>query len=1310
MGEIAEAIKIEIPIESIDKTSEGVSSATRNLEKMEQAVSKFDQVQKKTQKSLLSWAKEKYQILLDAKDKVSPILSQVHSGLKTVGGKAWNITMRAIDYATSPIRGIINLLRNPVFQVGAVLGISVGFKDTIDTFSDFEAAMSQVKAISGASGIEFEDLTDKAKEMGANTKFTATESAEAFNYMAMAGWKTKDMLDGIEGIMSLAAASGEDLATTSDIVTDALTAFGMKASESGHFADVLAQASANANTNVGMLGESFKYIAPVAGAMKYTVEDVSLALGLMANASVKGTMAGTALKTALANMAAPTDKMAKAMDAYGISLTDDKGKMKTFKDVLDNIRGSLGGLAEAEQTAAASTIFGKEAMAGMLAIINASEADYKKLADAVYEADGASKEMADTMLDNLQGSLTLLQSAADGVKIALGERVSPYIRRFADSLTNNMPDIEAWFDGAMDKIDKFSEKISEMTGTERWQKADFFEKVNIAWDEIIGMPFQTWWNTDGKETFTEAANDIGKWLGTGISSGILAILGVDVGGATSDGINIGKSFAEGFAAGFDSQKVKEAIKQTVSGIFKDSVFGGGDSSTTILSTIATAYVGKKIFSGIAGIGRAFSGMYNTGKSFSNIPLSGGAVLGTGIKELGTNTAIRLGAGNLPGNASLSAGALSALGIGATVGTVVGGAGIYSGVKNIREAQRYQYDTAARNANLRTGATKIGMVGTGAAAGAAIGSIIPGVGTLVGAGIGAGVGGLGALLKGEAFSNFLGGLVNAKDRQQATLIEMGDDLQSAVNNYRDITENNDYAQALINDYQKLEEALSSDGLKDDEAVRIQEQMASIAGQLQSLFPDLISSYDTLNGKTGERIDLLQKEMDQMDAQAKMQLQQKVQDIKETLPELKEQQGDVAQQIETLQADWGEKNEYRTGLTEMLMDYQKISDNPMTTDEERSAAAEELIQNANNLSDQLGQGDYFSHVAGIIDARDSAKKETQGMVEELEELSNKKTELDNTMEEYYNGSVQLIASDHKVNTSELLAKVNELNVLKEGMTQLSEKGSLATDTQEKLNEIVPGLAENTGTAADKSKMLADRIADIIKQVGPAIEQIQQLNTELENLPDEKKVTLSFDMQSALQNQQEYNMGVPGSYKMPDIKDVTSDYQIPHRAEGGFVNGPEYSLIGEDGPEVIIPVGGKRRMRGLSLWERAGQLLGVRGYADGGIVNAPENTFPMEYGEMISNEGIFEPDGNESVQGNDYSSTLSYSQNQNTSQSPVTVKVEMEPSFVIQIQEKSGEDDGEKIMDVIRKNMNTLANDLSETIASKLADVFANMPANS
>ena len=199
---------------------------------------------------------------------------------------------------------------------------------SVKTASDFESAMSKVEAISGSTGDEMDALCDKAIEMGAKTKFSAKESADAFTYMAMAGWDAGQMMDGIGGIMSLAAADGLDLATTSDIVTDALTAFGLQAADSGHFADVLAQASSSANTNVSMLGESFKYVAPVAGSLGMSVEDTALALGLMANAGIKSSQAGTALRTALTNMVKPTDSMAAKMDALGISVTNSDGSMK----------------------------------------------------------------------------------------------------------------------------------------------------------------------------------------------------------------------------------------------------------------------------------------------------------------------------------------------------------------------------------------------------------------------------------------------------------------------------------------------------------------------------------------------------------------------------------------------------------------------------------------------------------------------------------------------------------------------------------------------------------------------------------------------------------------------------------------------------------------------------------------------------------------------------------------------------------------------------------------------------------------------
>lgn len=467
---------------------------------------------------------------IGASDEATPVIRAAQDAAESWGGSVFNATIGVIDAATAPISALASAAKNPVVQGASLIGASFGVAESVNSFQDFESMMSQVKAISGATGQEFDDLTAKAQEMGATTKFTATESAEAFNYMAMAGWKPQQMIDGISGIMSLAAASGEDLGTTSDIVTDALTAFGLQAGDAGHFADVLAQASANANTNVSMLGESFKYVAPVAGAMNYSVEDTSLALGLMANASIKGSMAGTALKTSLANMAAPTDSMAAAMDKYGISLTDSEGNMKSLRGVIDNLRGSLGGLSETEQTAAASTIFGKEAMAGMLAIINASEEDYNKLSTAIGNSKDAAEGMADTMLDNLKGSFTLMQSAIEGTENAFGKRLSPYLRDIAGGIADAMPGITDGINAVMDVVDDkiagVKRKITDMTSSDEWKNADLFGKIDIAWDSIIAKPFGNWVSGDGAQL-------ISSGLGTLFSSVAAILPGGEKAGLTS---------------------------------------------------------------------------------------------------------------------------------------------------------------------------------------------------------------------------------------------------------------------------------------------------------------------------------------------------------------------------------------------------------------------------------------------------------------------------------------------------------------------------------------------------------------------------------------------------------------------------------------------------------------------------------------------------------------------------------------------------------------------------------------------------------
>ena len=343
-------------------------------------------------------------------------------------------------------------MRDKVSGVGQkllpVTGVVTGLGTAaVKTAADFDSAMSRVAAVSGATGSDFDSLRDKAREMGAKTKFSATEAADAMNYMAMAGWKTEDMLSGIEGVMYLAAASGEDLATTSDIVTDALTAFGLTAADSGHFADVLAAASSNANTNVSMMGETFKYCAPVAGALGFSVEDTAEAIGLMGNAGIKASQAGTSMRSIMTNLTGDVKLSGAAIGDVTIATTNADGSMRSLSAILADCRVAFAGMTEAEKANNAEALVGKNAMSGFLALMNAAPEDIEKVSGAVNNCKDAAKNMADTMQDNLEGQLTILKSQLQELAISFGDLLMPAVRSIVSGLQGMVDVLNAMPDG-----------------------------------------------------------------------------------------------------------------------------------------------------------------------------------------------------------------------------------------------------------------------------------------------------------------------------------------------------------------------------------------------------------------------------------------------------------------------------------------------------------------------------------------------------------------------------------------------------------------------------------------------------------------------------------------------------------------------------------------------------------------------------------------------------------------------------------------------------------------------------------------------
>lgn len=773
----ARVIRIEIPIETQDKTDPALGKVTAKMEELDSSSKKvkrgfeealssakgfekslgnsMDKASQKTkgfEKSLDSVTKENWRIIMELKDKVTPEVRQIIIFMKNLTNKTWKVTMKAVDLVTSPVKRVFGLLKSPLVAAGVTISAGAGITSTINTYADFEAAMSNVKAISGATANEFAALTEKAKQMGAVTKFTASESAEAFTYMAQAGWNAKDMIEGIDGLMSLSAASGESLGLTSDIVTDALTAFNMPAKESGRFADVMAQASNATNTNVAKMGETFKYVAPVAGALGYTIEDTAVAIGLMANSGIKASQAGTSLRSLLTNLTHPVGQAKDAIEALDLSITNADGSVKPLSQTMEELRSKFLALSEAERTQYAAMLAGQEGMSGLLAIVNSSDADFRKLTEEINNSSGAAKRMSEIMMDNLAGKYELFTGSIDSLKMALGERFKPYLVEALEWLTDKMPDIEDALLSGMNRFDAFvdrtKEKIAEFTSTDEWQNADMFGKIGIAWDELIAEPFSDWWNGNGQLMIADAAHSIGKGVGMGISAGlngILALLGIETDSVINEGSAIGKQFAQGFSEGLQGTNILASIGKIFTGAFSmivpsmlssaGKLLPGGESPgiMSFLSAAMLANASGKLVS----IGGKAIGAGKKILDYKDVIL-GSAATGKGLKGLGASAGmigLKLGSGATSGAGLIAAGA------GGVAGGVVGGVTLISG--GIDAYNAYKSYKEGDKEKAKAYGTSAGLTVGGAATGAAIGTaILPGVGTLVGLGIGGLAGWLG----------------------------------------------------------------------------------------------------------------------------------------------------------------------------------------------------------------------------------------------------------------------------------------------------------------------------------------------------------------------------------------------------------------------------------------------------------------------------------------------------------------------------------------------------------------------------------------
>ena len=1078
------------PLDALSESAEEVKKELDSIDcsKAQKEFGRLETSSKRVERELKELARDRHEILLEAKDKISSVLSSVKGGIRGIAGKTWNVTLKAVDYITRPVRGILSLLSSVQGAVFGAAGIFGGFVTPMDIAGDYEQT-----EIAFATMLKD---AEKAKEFLADASDFANDTPFEF----------PELIDSSK----LLLAFGFD----PDSILPILETIG--------------------DTSSGL------------GAGSEGIDRITRALG--------------------------------QIQAKGRVLTEELMQLQEVGIPVSEILQEELGLTR-EQIAD----IGKEGVDAEDAISALLRGMDKRYGGMMENQSKTAKGLISTISDTLQNTFMRRWG------IGLWEGFKPGLEKIADWLDENQDTVDEWADRLEDmgstlsrfvisQVERAQRALKELSEDPAWKGSGLFGKIEIAWDRLIADPFTEWWDTTGKEKVSDIAEEFGDFLGTGLNRGIMALLGIDDTGVVSEGISIGKSFLDGFLDGFDKVEIQKAIKETFSGIYKDSFFGGGNSETTGLSTAFIGMLGLKGLSAGVGLGK---GIYQTVSAVNLLKqffgLTGTAAAGTAAA--GTAATGTAAAGTAAGGGASIIASLSVPAIASVSGAVLGMMGLKSSLTDFLNSRKALL-SKDREVLTKRGLARGGMVATGAA----IGSMIaPGVGTLVGGGIG----GLAALFSGNMLSELF---KSESEKALESLDGLGKGLEDAVKEYNETASQVELAQGLLDEYKELKDYMNSDDFDSTKAEEAQDRMKQILEDIDGMFPGLISGYEMLNGLGEDRIGALERELDLVEEQSEFQMEQAkrelesgVLDVKTQMPKIREDYQEINEKLVGKQAEWKANHEYYSEMADIYTRYIAVDYD--------SEEAKGFLKDATELSKKYEGEDYSNYVVSSgkfgTDMGNLRDKE-QKFSEELKKLIQEQDDLDKKLEGYYNSSVLLAEMDTGI---DLDAEQQKLETLQAAYNNLKSTGTIDDGLKEDVEEILPGF-EAASNAGEQMELLSSGILGVKNEVQPLLEKIDELNKELDLLPENKKINIRLDFSGPTPSEItffKWNMN-------PLVGDGSPS--VEKNAFGGFISRPELSWIGEDGPEAIIPLSGKYRRRGLELYEQAGRYLGVSYNGDGGV----------------------------------------------------------------------------------------------------------------